>query len=89
MRLKKILKWFLLVVGGIAGLALLDLMERVALGRFSHFTDREVDALHTYLQTLAATAGEPISLFEQMQLYLISPANSAGVAFSALATVSK
>lgn len=36
----------------------LDLMKEVAAGRFSHFTDREIDALHRYLQTLAATAGD-------------------------------
>ena len=36
----------------------LDLMKEVAVGRFSHFTDREIDALHRYLQTLAATAGD-------------------------------
>jgi hypothetical protein len=30
----------------------LDLMREVALGRFSHFTDAEVEALHSYLKTL-------------------------------------
>ena len=32
----------------------LDLMAIVAVSRFAHFTDVEVDALHVYLQTLAA-----------------------------------
>lgn len=30
----------------------LDLMERVAISRFSHFTDEEIKALHSYLVTL-------------------------------------
>ena len=33
----------------------LELMAVVAQGRFAHFTDREIDALHAYLQTLATT----------------------------------
>lgn len=33
----------------------LDLMASMAVRRFSHFTDREIDALHTYLRTLAMT----------------------------------
>ena len=33
----------------------LDLMASVAVRRFSHFTDREIDALHSYLRTLATT----------------------------------
>jgi mono/diheme cytochrome c family protein len=32
----------------------LDLMKEVATGRFVHFTDSEVEALHGYLQSLAA-----------------------------------
>lgn len=37
----------------------LDLMAGVARSRFSHFTDPEIDNLHAYLQTLAATADGP------------------------------
>jgi len=33
----------------------LDLMQEVATGRFVHFTDSEVEALHSYLQSLAAS----------------------------------
>ena len=32
----------------------LDLMEEVAIGRFSRFTDLEIENLHAYLQTLAS-----------------------------------
>jgi hypothetical protein len=31
-------------------------MSRVARGRFSHFTDSEIDALHDYLLARAAVA---------------------------------
>lgn len=34
----------------------LGLMTNVSRGRFSHFTDAELDSLHTYLQSLAAAA---------------------------------
>lgn len=37
----------------------LDLMARVAVSRFQSFTDSEIDSLHEYLQTLAATAPDP------------------------------
>jgi cytochrome c553 len=37
----------------------LDLMSSVAVRRFAHFTDREIDALHAYLQTLATIPAEP------------------------------
>jgi mono/diheme cytochrome c family protein len=37
----------------------LGLMVRVAQARFSHFADLEIDRLHAYLQTLAATAEDP------------------------------
>ncbi len=37
----------------------LDLMATVAESRFSYFTDAEIESLHAYLQTLAATAGDP------------------------------
>ncbi len=37
----------------------LDLMARVAVSRFQNFTDSEIDRLHEYLQTLAATAPDP------------------------------
>lgn len=33
----------------------LETMSDVARGRFSHYTDREIEALHTYLETLAAS----------------------------------
>jgi len=36
----------------------LDLMAQVAESRFSHFTDAEIDGLHTYLRTLADAAPE-------------------------------
>ena len=32
----------------------LGLMREVAIGRFAHFTEAEVDALYAYLRTLAA-----------------------------------
>lgn len=35
----------------------LDLMKEVALGRFSHMTDRAVAALHAYLQARARELG--------------------------------
>lgn len=34
----------------------LDLMARIARGRFKHFTDAEIEALHSYLVTLAGNA---------------------------------
>ncbi len=37
----------------------LDVMNKVALSRFTNFSDSEIDNLHAYLQTLAATAPEP------------------------------
>ena len=37
----------------------LDVMDDVAIKRFSSFTDPEIDGLYTYLSTLAATAPEP------------------------------
>lgn len=39
----------------------LDLMARVARGRFAHFTDDEVAAVHAYLQTLASADTQPQS----------------------------
>jgi cytochrome c553 len=33
----------------------LELMKDVALGRFAHFTEPEIDDLHAYLTTLAAS----------------------------------
>ena len=37
----------------------LGVMRRVALSRFTNFSDSEINNLHTYLQTLAATAPDP------------------------------
>lgn len=37
----------------------LDVMNKVALSRFTNFSDSEINNLHAYLQTLAATAPEP------------------------------
>ena len=37
----------------------LDVMDDVAVKRFSQFTDPEIDSLHAYLSTLAATAPDP------------------------------
>jgi cytochrome c553 len=37
----------------------LDLMARVALSRFAHFSDSEISDLHAYLATLASTAPDP------------------------------
>lgn len=36
----------------------LEMMSGVARGRYANFTDHEIDALHAYLKTLAATAPE-------------------------------
>ena len=41
----------------------LNLMARVALSRFAHFSDSEIDDLHAYLRTLASTApDQPLDL---------------------------
>ena len=37
----------------------LGVMGKVALSRFTHFSDSEINNLHAYLQTLAATAPDP------------------------------
>ena len=37
----------------------LDVMAKVALSRFTNFSDSEINQLHAYLQTLAKTAPEP------------------------------
>ena len=37
----------------------LELMSSVAVRRFAHFTDQEIDALHVYLQTLATIPADP------------------------------
>lgn len=48
----------LMTTGVAIGNRELDLMKEVATGRFVHFTDSEVEALHGYLRTLAGSQQE-------------------------------